>query len=66
MIGALAAERPLSQAEAIRLATEKSVRARNLYTEQTVADLTAMLAAGNEGAYENGADGCRLGFLAWL
>ena len=45
MIGALAAKRPLSQAEAIRLATEKSVRARNLYTEQTVADLTAMLAA---------------------
>lgn len=48
MIGALAAERPLSQAEAIRLATEKSVRARNLYTEQTVADLTAMLAAAEE------------------
>ena len=38
MIGALAAKRPLSQAEAIRLATEKSVRARNLYTEQTVAN----------------------------
>ncbi len=48
MIGALAAERPPSQAEAIRLATEKSVRARNLYTEQTVAELTAMLAAAEE------------------
>ena len=48
MIGALAAKRPLSQAEAIRLATEKSVRARNLYTEQTVAELTAMLAATEE------------------
>ena len=48
MIGALAAEHPLSQAEAIRLTTEKSVRARNLYTEQTVADLTAMLAAAEE------------------
>ena len=33
MIGALAAKLPLSQAEAIRLATEKSVHARNLYTE---------------------------------
>jgi len=44
MIGALAAKKPFSQAEAIRRATEKSVRARNLYTEQTVAELTAMLA----------------------
>jgi len=44
MIGALAAKKPVSQAEAIRRATEKSVRARNLYTEQTVAELTAMLA----------------------
>ena len=48
MIGALAAKLPLSQAEAIRLATEKSVHARNLYTEQTVADLTAMLAGAEE------------------
>ena len=48
MIGALAAKQPLSQAEAIRLATEKSVRGRNLYTEQTVAELTAMLAAAEE------------------
>ncbi|MCK7511740.1 MAG: hypothetical protein MZV70_51995 [Desulfobacterales bacterium] len=48
MIGALATKQPLSQAEAIRLATEKSVRARNLYTEQTVAELTAMLAAAEE------------------
>ncbi len=44
MIGTLAAKKPVSQAEAIRRATEKSVRARNLYTEQTVAELTAMLA----------------------
>jgi SPP1 gp7 family putative phage head morphogenesis protein len=44
MIGALAAKKPVSQAEAIRRATEQSVRARNLYTEQTVAALTAMLA----------------------
>ncbi|RLD40659.1 MAG: phage head morphogenesis protein, partial [Bacteroidetes bacterium] len=43
MIGTLAAKKPVSQAEAIRRATEKSVRARNLYTEQTVAELTAML-----------------------
>jgi len=43
MIGALAAKKPVSQAEAIRRATEQSVRARNLYTEQTVAALTAML-----------------------
>jgi len=43
MIGALAAKKPVSQAEAIRRATEKSVRARNLYTEQTVAELTGML-----------------------
>jgi len=39
MIGALAAKKPVSQAEAIRRATEQ----RNLYTEQTVAALTAML-----------------------
>jgi len=44
MIGALAAKKPVSQAEAIRRAAEKSVRARNLYTEQTVVELTAMLA----------------------
>ena len=43
MIGALAAKKPVSQAEAIRRATEQSVQARNLYTEQTVAALTAML-----------------------
>ncbi len=43
MIGALAAKKPVSQAEAIRRATEQSLRARNLYTEQTVAALTAML-----------------------
>ena len=48
MIGALAAKRPLSQTEAIRLATEKSVRARNLYTEQNVAELTGMLAGAEE------------------
>ena len=44
MIGALAAKRPVSQADAIRRATEKSVRDRNLYTEQAVAELTIMLA----------------------
>ena len=48
MIGALAAKPPLTQAEAIRLATEKSVHARNLYAEQTVAELTAMLADSEE------------------
>ena len=44
MTGALAAKKPVSQAGAIRRTTEKSIRARNLYTEQTVAELTAMLA----------------------
>jgi len=44
MIGALAAKRPVSQADAIRRATERSVRDRNLYTEQAVAELTIMLA----------------------
>jgi len=48
MIGALAAKKSISQAEVIRRATEKSVRARNLYTEQTVAELTAMLADAEE------------------
>ena len=44
MIGALAAKRPVSQADAIRRATEKSIRDRNLYTEQAVNELTIMLA----------------------
>jgi len=44
MIGALAVKRPVSQADAIRRATEKSVRDRNLYTEQAVNELTIMLA----------------------
>ena len=48
MIGALAARKPLSQAEAIRRATERSVRARNLYTEQVVAELTRALAEAEE------------------
>ena len=44
MIGALAAGRPQTQAEAIRDATAKAVQARNLYTEQMVAELALMLA----------------------
>jgi hypothetical protein len=48
VIGALAARKPLSQAEAIRRATERSVRARNLYTEQVVAELTRALAEAEE------------------
>ena len=43
MLDALAAATPLTQAEAIRRATARSVRHRNRYTEQTVADLTGML-----------------------
>jgi len=43
MIGALAAKKSVSQDEAIRRATEQNVRARNLYTKQTVAELTDML-----------------------
>jgi SPP1 gp7 family putative phage head morphogenesis protein len=48
VIGALAAKKPLSQAERIRLAAEKSVRARNLYAAQTAADLTKSLAAASK------------------
>ena len=39
---------PSPQAEAIRRATERSVRARNLYTEQVVAELTRALAEAEE------------------
>jgi SPP1 gp7 family putative phage head morphogenesis protein len=44
MIGALAAGKSQTQAEAIRDATAKAVQARNLYTEQMVAELALMLA----------------------
>ncbi len=47
MLGALAAT-PLTQAEAIRQATARSVRHRNRYTEQTVAELTGMLAGAED------------------
>ena len=43
MLDAIAAATPLTQAEAIRQATARSVRHRNRYTEATVADLTGML-----------------------
>ncbi len=48
MLGALAATPPLTQAEAIRQATARSVRHRNRYTETTVADLTGMLAGAED------------------
>ena len=47
MLEALAAT-PLTQAEAIRQATARSVRHRNRYTEQTVAQLTGMLAGAED------------------
>ncbi len=47
MLEALAAT-PLTQAEAIRQATARSVRHRNRYTEQTVAELTGMLAGAED------------------
>src|SRR6185369_5802322 len=43
-ISVTAAKKPLTQAERIRLATEKSRRARNLYSDQVAADLTSSLA----------------------
>jgi SPP1 gp7 family putative phage head morphogenesis protein len=43
VIEAAAAKKPLTQAERIRLAAEKSVRARNLYSAQVAADLTVSL-----------------------
>ena len=48
MLGALAAAPPLTQAEAIRQATARSVRHRNRYTEPTVAELTGMLAGAED------------------
>lgn len=48
MLGALAASTPPTQAEAIRQATARSVRHRNRYTEQTVAELTGMLAGAED------------------
>jgi len=48
MIRALAAGKPQTQAEAIRDATAKAVQARNLYTEQMVAELALMLADAEE------------------
>ncbi len=47
MLGALAVT-PLTQAEAIRQATARSVRHRNRYTEQTVAELTGMLSGAED------------------
>ncbi len=47
MLGALAAT-PLTQAEAIRQATARSVRHRNRYTEQTIAELTGMLSGAED------------------
>ena len=49
MISTLAAPTPPTQKEAIRQATAKSVAARNLYTEQVVAELAARLADAEEG-----------------
>ena len=48
MLSALAAATPLTQAEAIRQATARSVRHRNRYAEQTVAELTGMLAQAED------------------
>ncbi len=48
MLGAIAAATPLTQAEAIRKATARSVRHRNRYTEATVADLTGLLAGAED------------------
>ncbi|HUT54386.1 MAG TPA: minor capsid protein [bacterium] len=44
MLSALAIKTPLTQAEAIRQATARSVKARNLYTEQVASDLSGILA----------------------
>ena len=47
MLDALAAT-PLTPSEAIRQATARSVRHRNGYTEQTVAELTGMLSGAED------------------
>ena len=48
MLATLAAAPLPTQAEAIRRATARSLRHRNRYTEQTVADLTGMLAGAED------------------
>ncbi len=48
MLSTLAAEPVPTQAEAIRRATARSLRHRNRYTEQTVAELTNMLAGAED------------------
>ncbi len=48
MLDALAAATPLTQAEAIRQTTARSVRHRNRYAEQTVAELTGMLSGAED------------------
>ena len=48
MLSTLAAAPLPTQAEAIRQATARSVRHRNRYTEQTVAELTGMLAGAED------------------
>ena len=48
MLSALAAPPQPTQAEAIRQATARSVLHRNRYTEQTVAELTGMLAGAED------------------
>ena len=69
MIGALATGKPQTQTKAIRDATAKAVQARNLYTEQMVAELTRSFercSLSLEGASESQANRCARALSALL